>query len=399
MLAALSNGITTLKGPLFSEDTIIFMNALKDLGFEVEADRMKNPITVHGCGGSIPSKHTQVNVANAGTAARFLTAFLTLGNGYFILDGSTRMRQRPIGDLVAALNGLGARVQPHSPASAAQITLPLNIHAKGLVGGTTSIRGDISSQFLSAVLMVAPYAQNPVEICLEGELHSRPYVDLTLEVMIDFGLNIERQGYDYFFITPQCYTSPGYYRIEGDASSASYLFAAPAICGGWVEVANISPNTKQGDIGFLGILAEMGCQVINKPEGVRVIAAEKLSGIDVNMRDISDTAMTLAVIAPFADSPTTIRGITSSRLKESDRIGAICNELKRLGVKVEERRDGMTIYPCDRFLPCKISTYNDHRIAMAFSLIGLRVSGIKIENPACVAKTFPDYFHVLEGLR
>jgi 3-phosphoshikimate 1-carboxyvinyltransferase len=233
---------------------------------------------------------------------------------------------------------------------------------------------------------------------VDGPLHSKPYVDLTLGVMDDFGVDVQRDAYGHFLVTPQRYRSRQVYTIESDASAASYFFAAPAICGGWVEVVNMSRSVRQGDIAFLDILEKMGCSVSEVENAIRVTGSQKLSGVDVGLSDISDTAMTLAAIAPFAESPTTIRGIASSRLKETDRISATVIELRRLNVRVDEYPDGMTIYPCKHIHPNRIQTYGDHRMAMAFSLIGLRVPGIQIEDPDCVAKTFPDYFTVLDKL-
>jgi 3-phosphoshikimate 1-carboxyvinyltransferase len=315
------------------------------------------------------------------------------------------MRQRPIGDLVSALNKLGAKVEGTSTdhrsltTDNASLCPPVTVAAAGLPGGTTSIRGDISSQFLSGLLMVAPYAQTEVEITVDGPLHSKPYIDLTLGVMADFGVEVQREGYACFQVVPQQYRTPGEYPIESDASAASYFFAAPAICGGWVEVSNLSRTARQGDIAFLDVLEQMGCAVTEVPGAIRVSGPEHLQGIDIDMSDISDTSMTLAAIAPFAETPTTIRGIASSRVKETDRVTATVTELRRLGVKVDEHPDGMTIYPCPKIQPAQIQTYDDHRMAMAFALVGLKVPGIKIENPGCVAKTFPEYFQVLEQLR
>jgi 3-phosphoshikimate 1-carboxyvinyltransferase len=217
--------------------------------------------------------------------------------------------------------------------------------------------------------------------------------------MKDFGINIERDGYSKFVIHPNHYSPLSSYAIESDASAASYFFAAPAICGGMVRVENISRQSKQGDIAFLDILNQTGCQIMEGDNFIQVTGSDKLHGVDVNMRDIPDTAQTLAVIAPFATSPTRIRGIASARVKETDRISATCAELKCLGVQVAEHEDGMTIYPCKKLTPATVETYNDHRMAMAFSLIGLRIDGVRIENPSCVSKTFPDYFEVLESLR
>jgi 3-phosphoshikimate 1-carboxyvinyltransferase len=275
----------------------------------------------------------------------------------------------------------------------------VKIFAKGLPGGKTKIAGNISSQFLSALLMVAPYAQPPVEIELTTELNSKPYVDMTIAIMKDFGVEVHQGDHSYFTIRPATYLPIPTYQIEPDATTASYFFAAPVICCGTVRVENISRDSKQGDIAFLDVLAKMGCEIQEGKNYIQVTGNRNFMGIDVDMRDIPDTAQTLAAIAPFASSATTIRGIASARLKETDRVHAVCIELARLGVEVEEHEDGMTIYPCQTFQPAIIQTYNDHRMAMAFSLIGLRVEGVKIENPTCVSKTFPNFFEVLDHLR
>jgi len=217
-------------------------------------------------------------------------------------------------------------------------------------------------------------------------------------VMADFGIEVQREGYVNFLVKPDKYRSPGNYRIESDASAASYFFAVPAICGGWVAVANLSRSARQGDIAFVDILAQMGCRVNELPDAIRITGPDRLKGINADMANISDTSITLAAIAPFAETPTTIHRIASSRLKETDRITATVTELRRLGVQVDEFPDGMTIYPCKDIQPAQIQTYDDHRMAMAFALIGLRVPGIEIQNPGCVAKTFPDYFDVLQKL-
>jgi 3-phosphoshikimate 1-carboxyvinyltransferase len=277
----------------------------------------------------------------------------------------------------------------------------VKIIASGLQGGKTKIAGDISSQFLSALLMVAPYAQSPIEIEVTTDLNSKPYVDMTIAIMKDFGVEVERNGYQSFRILHSAFRTLHSYAIESDASAASYFFAAPAICGGTVRVENISRKSVQGDIAFLDVLSKMGCIIkevdnsitVHRPQGSSIV------GLDIDMRDIPDTAQTLAAIAPFADSPTRIRGIASARVKETDRVSATCTELNRLGVQVDEHEDGMTIYPCQTFTPANIQTYNDHRMAMAFSLIGLRFDGVTIENPSCVSKTFPNFFEVLDTLR
>jgi 3-phosphoshikimate 1-carboxyvinyltransferase len=357
-------------------------------------------MTVSGQGGRIPASHAELFIGNAGTAARFLSAFLTLGSGQYTLDGEPRMRERPIGDLVETLETLGAVIQPlnQQTVDRKSICPPITIHASGLPGGQASIAGDISSQFLSALLMVAPYAKNPVELTLSTELNSKPYVEMTLAVMEEFGLSVERRGYEQFTVRAGHYQPRERYIVESDASAASYFFAAPLICGGTVCVENISRKSKQGDIQFLDILSQMGATIAETDHCILVTGHSTLRGLDVDMRNIPDTAQTLAAIAPFANSPTLIRGIASARVKETDRVAATCAELTRLGVTVEEHPDGMTIYPCKDIRPTKIQTYNDHRMAMAFSLIGLRAPGIEIENPGCVSKTFPNYFDVLEKM-
>ena len=393
LIASLANGKTRLTNALFSDDSRYFAKALQTLGFEVRMDEVKHEMTVTGLGGKIPVDKAELFIGNAGTAARFLSAFLTLGNGEYILDGEPRMRERPIGDLVKALAELGAKLETTNNCP------PVKIYASGLPGGKTQIAGDISSQFLSALLMVAPYAQYPIEITLSTELNSKPYVDMTIAIMQDFGVKVKRDEYQSFRVPITNYESRITYLIESDVSAASYFFAAPAICGGTIRVENISRNSKQGDIEFLDVLKQIGCQIMEGGNYIEVTGAESLIGIDIDMRDIPDTAQTLAAIAPFASSPTRIRGIASARVKETDRVSATCTELKRLGVQVEEHEDGMIIYPCQTFKPANIQTYNDHRMAMAFSLIGLRKKGVTIENPSCVSKTFPNYFEVLETLR
>jgi len=391
LIAALADGTTRITNALFSDDSNYFATALKTLGFDIQLDDESIQITVTGLGGKIPAKQAELFIGNAGTAARFLSAFLTLGNGEYVLDGDSRMRERPIEDLIHALTQLGAELE------ATNNCPPVKVFASGLPGGRTKIAGNISSQFLSALLMIAPYAKAPIEIEVTTELNSKPYVDMTIAIMQDFGVEIERQGYERFVIRPSFYF-PLSYSIESDASAASYFFAAPAICGGTVRIENISRNSKQGDIAFLDILGQMGCTIREVDNSIEVTGTTSLRGIDIDMRDIPDTAQTLATIAPFASSPTRIRGIASARVKETDRIHATCIELERLGMRVEEHEDGMTIYPCDKIQPATIQTYNDHRMAMAFSLIGLRVGGVSIENPSCVSKTFPKFFEVLDSL-
>jgi 3-phosphoshikimate 1-carboxyvinyltransferase len=403
LIAALADGPTTLINAIVSDDSQRFMESLERLGFSIARSGgagQGSIVTVTGLGGRIPAAHAELFVGNAGTAARFLTPLLALGRGEYVLDGDSRMRERPIGDLLDALEQLDVN------AESATGCPPVKVWATGLPGGRTTVAGDVSSQFLSGLLMVAPYARSPMEIQVTGELNSRPYVDMTVAIMADFGVTVARDGYARFRIEPQRYQAKREYAIESDASAASYFFAAPAVCGGAVRVQNISRHSRQGDVGFLDVLAQMGCGVTEGAADsgeswieVTGPASGQLRGVTVDMRDIPDTAQTLAAIAPFADSPTTIRGIASARVKETDRVAAVCAELSRLGVQVEEYPDGLTVYPCARIQPASVRTYNDHRMAMAFALVGLRAPGVRIENPECVSKTFPNYFEVLDTLR
>lgn len=393
LLASLADGATHLTDALFSDDSRYLAAALRSLGFEVRLDAERCAMAVSGRGGAIPADKAALFVGNAGTAARFLSAFLTLGHGEYLLDGDARMRERPIGELVSALRQLGARLEAPSGCP------PVHVVGRGLPGGRALLPGDVSSQFLSALLMVAPFASRPVEIELSTELASRPYVDLTLSMMGAFGVQAERRGYERFTVRAGRYAACDNYAIEPDATAASYFFAAAAICGGTVRVPGLSRASAQGDVGFTDLLAEMGCTVKDGPDHIEVSGTGSLRGVDADLADRPDTAQTLAAIAPFAASATRIRGIRSARRKESDRVHATCTELRRLGVRVEEREDGMLIQPCAELQPAGIRTYGDHRMAMAFALIGLRVPGIRIEDPACVSKTFPAYFDALESLR
>jgi 3-phosphoshikimate 1-carboxyvinyltransferase len=403
LISALAKGKTTIDNALFSDDSRYFIQALQNLGFSIVTMPQNSQVIVQGLGGRIPATRAELFIGNAGTAARFLTAFLTLGCGEYILDGDERMQMRPIGELVTALIQLGATIHDHhSPVfDPCSLCPPIEITASGLKGGSASLAGNISSQYISGLLMVAPYARRPVELTLCTDLNSKPFVDLTIKIMADFGVDIEREGYASFRIRGHKYHSLKKFFVESDATAASYFFAAPAILGGTIRVENITSSSCQGDIAFLDILQKMGCSIFRGVDYIEVTGPQDhmLRGVDVNMADISDTAQTLAAIAPFASTPTRISGIASARLKETDRVKAMCTELSRLGVEVTEYHDGLRINPCQTIKRRCVQTYSDHRMAMAFALIGLRVPGITIENPDCVSKTFPGYFNVLESLR
>ena len=393
--AAVADGVSHLTGALDSEDTRVMIKALGELGVEVESQDAGSQLTVHGSAGQIPAMEADLYCANSGTTIRFLTALATLGHGSFRLDGIERMRERPIADLLEALNQLGAKAISEQGNNCP----PVVLHANGLPGGTAKIRGDISSQYLSGVLMAAPCAQSAVELIIDGTLVSQPYVWMTLNVMKSFGVDVNTtNGLQQFHIeAPQTYRACEY-AIEPDASAASYFWALAAICQGEVAVEGLTAESLQGDVGFVDCLEQMGCEVRREANSITVIGRE-LRGIDVDMNAISDTVQTLSVVAIFADGPTRIRNVGHIRHKETDRIAAVATELRKLGVQVTEDEDGLTIEPRPADLrPARIETYHDHRMAMSFALAGLRIPGVKIANPRCVDKTYPNYFEDLASI-
>ena len=394
IVAALADGTSTLQGGLIAEDAEVMIRALRTLGFKVEIEG--TTFTVHGQGGEIPNASAELDLQLSGTSIRFLTALVTLGRGHYRLDGNARMRQRPIQDLLNALAPLGADVGTQFETGCP----PVVVEAAGLRGGETKIAGSSSSQYLSALLMAAPYAEGPVTLEVEGELTSKPFIDMTLDLMADFGVWIEREGYARFHVQPQRY-QPQSYRIEGDAMAAGYLWAAAAITGGRVRVKNVGKRSSQGDRRLADVLGEMGCAVTWTEESCEVRApAGRLRGGTFDLNDMSDQAQTLAVVALFADSPVRITNIWNLRIKETDRLRALYTELSKLGAEVEEGEDYIVIHPLTT-LPTQrveIHTYDDHRMAMAFALVGLRVPGVIIQDPSCVRKTFPEFFEVLARL-
>jgi 3-phosphoshikimate 1-carboxyvinyltransferase len=390
--AALADGISTLKGALDSEDTRVMVAALGQLGIEVDVRDGEKTLVVHGAAGQVPAFEAELYCANSGTTLRFLTALVTLGHGSFRLDGVERMRQRPIDDLLNALNQLGT----HAVAENGDGCPPVVVHANGLRGGEAMIRGDISSQFLSGLLMATPAARSAIEIGIEGTLVSQPYVRMTLAVMRAFGVEVElNESPIRFLIEPQPYRATGY-AIEPDASAASYFWAAAAVTGGSVTVDGLSKHSLQGDVAFVDCLEQMGCSVQRDADSITVTGGE-LRSIDTDMNAISDTVQTLSVVALFAKGPTTIRNVGHIRHKETDRIAAVANELRKLGANVTEGPDSLTIEPGE-LRGATIDTYNDHRMAMSFALAGLRVAGVRIANPACVEKTYPEFFADLGAL-
>jgi 3-phosphoshikimate 1-carboxyvinyltransferase len=371
--------------------------ALNDLGVRVESDEANARFLVRGGGGTFTAPEAELFIGNSGTTARFLTAALPLGHGTYRLDGVPRMRQRPIGPLLQALRDLGADAVSELGTGCP----PVLVRANGLPGGRTSMAGDESSQYFTALLLAGPYAKRGIAIEVVGDLVSKPYLPMTAAVMAAFGVTaeIDETAWRTLAVRPgQRYTGRAY-RIEPDASSASYFFAAAAVTGGRVRVEGLGAGSTQGDLRFVDVLAAMGATVTEEADAVEVVGPPdgRLRGGAFEMGHISDTAQTLAAIAPFADGPVTIRGVAHNRLKETDRIAAVTAELRRLGQDVDEFADGLTITPRP-VTPADISTYDDHRIAMSFAITALRAPGVRLRDPGCVAKTFPDFFDRLAAL-
>lgn len=391
VVAALADGTSRLTGVLDSRDTQVMIDSLRKLGLSIEQSVADCSIRISGCHGHPPAKQADLWLENSGTSIRFLTALCALGQGQFRLDGNTRMRERPIGDLVDSLRQFGISVE----CDLGNECPPVTVIGKGLRGGTTTINANVSSQFLSAVLMAAPCADGPVEIRLAGPMVSEPYVEMTIGVMSRFGVHVDRTVPGVFRIAPQTYRATNY-DIEPDASAASYFFALAAVTGGRVTVEGLPRKAIQGDVEFVVALEKMGCQISSDDRSITVQGGP-LRGIDIDMNAISDTAQTLACVAPFATGPTRIRNVAHMRLKETDRVTAVVTELRRLGLQVDEHPDGMTIYP-GPLHGGTVATYDDHRMAMSFSLLGLRVPGIVIADPDCTKKTYPNYFEDLDRL-
>ena len=393
LVAAMARGVSTLTGALFSDDTRYMSASLQKLGVEIDADEKRATFNVHGNGGSIPVSGAELYIGNSGTTSRSLTAYVSLGHGTFVIDGDEPMRHgRPISDLLDALRQIGVSARSQFENG----HLPVIVEANGLMGGSTRLDVSKSSQFLTALLLIAPCAKNDMKIEIVGA-REMPYIDITLAVMEAFGVQVINEGYKYFQIESGQQYQPRSYNIEPDASNASYFFAAAALTSGRVTVQHLNLDSAQGDVQFLNILEQMGCQITVSDAGITVTGPRQLKGIDVDMRAISDTSLTLAAIAPFANSKVIIRNIEHTRWQETDRIHAMVTELRKLGVPVVEHRDGLEISPAP-ITPAAIDTYEDHRMAMAFALVGLKANGIRINDPECVSKTFPNYFEVLEQL-
>lgn len=395
LLATLAEGTTTLTNLLDSDDIRYMLASLKQLGVNYRLSNNNTVCEVDGIAGTLNSDVAQtLFLGNAGTAMRPLCAALTLGNGEFTLTGEPRMEERPIGDLVDSLRQLGADVHYLKNDGFP----PLTINATGLNGGDVEIAGDLSSQFLTALLMVAPLAKGDVNIQIKGELVSKPYIDITLALMAQFGVNVTNNNYASFEIkTGQRYTSPGKLLVEGDASSASYFLAAGAIKGGEVKVTGVGKLSIQGDVKFADVLAQMGAD-IEWGDDYIIARGSKLNAVDLDMNHIPDAAMTIATAALFATGTTHIRNIYNWRIKETDRLAAMATELRKVGAIVDEGHDYISVTPPAKPHTANIDTYNDHRMAMCFSMLAFADCGITINEPECTSKTFPDYFNQFNAL-
>jgi 3-phosphoshikimate 1-carboxyvinyltransferase len=392
IVAALSEGPSTLTGALDCDDTRVMLESLRQLGLAVEHDPAAATIAIQGCGGKIPAREADLFIANSGTSLRFLTAMVATGEGTYRLDGTARMRQRPVADLLQALNGLGAVAKSDLGTGCP----PVTVQASGLDGGYAFVKGDVSSQFLSGLLMALPHARGVTTVEVQGVLVSQPYVAMTLEVMEAFGVRISNRKFRRFDIRPAQYRGRTY-AIEPDASAASYFFALAAISGGTVTVEGLGTRSIQGDMAFVDVLEHMGCTVVRDRDATTVTGGP-LRGVDVDMNAFSDTVMTQAVVALFAQGMSRIRNIAHIRHKETDRIAALATELRKLGATVDEHPDGLVIFPPEKISPASIATYDDHRMAMAFALAGLKAKGVTILDPGCVAKTYPGYWDDLIGI-
>lgn len=387
VVAALASGQSRISGLLRADDTAVMLEALTKLGVKLTASG--TDVTVTGQAGPLRADAAEVDVWFSGTTLRFLLPVLAAGHGEFLLTGRGRMLQRPIQDQLDALADLGATARSELDNGCP----PVRLQANGISGGVTTVQGGKSSQYLSGLLLAAPLASGPVEIKVVGSLQSRPFVDLTLAVMRDFGIEVERQEYARFLVQPGAYQAADY-RVEGDATAAGNFWVAAAVTGGRVTVTNVGSASAQGDTALLGVLEAMGCSVEYAGGGVTVTgpARGSLRGGDFDLNDFPDQALALAVAGLFTNSPLTIRNVSNMRLKETDRLAALASELQKIGADVTEGSDWLTVRPQPGYRPADVDTYEDHRMAMAFAVAGLRLPGIRIMDPGCVNKTYPDYW-------
>ncbi|MFK8111033.1 MAG: 3-phosphoshikimate 1-carboxyvinyltransferase [Rubripirellula sp.] len=405
--AAFANGVSTLRGALRSEDTEVMIEALRSIGVDVQVSEGGRTLEVDASGRNrlgADDPTVEMFIANSGTSIRFLAAALSAAGGNYRLHGVDRMHQRPIGDLVDAIESV---VAGKTVAKSPEGCPPVEIESNGWKSDHVRVGGAVSSQYLSGLMMAATITSNPRNVVqVVGELVSRPYVDMTAEVMRSFGARVEliaktdaatdSEALEVLVQGDGSYQSVDY-EIEPDASAASYFWATAAITGGTIKVEGLSRDAMQGDVEFCEVLQHMGCDVEYQDDYVTV-TGHPLRGVDVDMNHISDTVQTLAVVALFADGPTRVRGVAHNRFKETDRIGDLACELRKLGAAIEEHGDGLTIHPPEQPNAAKLQTYHDHRMAMSLSLAGLRIPGVRILDPACTSKTYPEFFADLEKL-
>ena len=388
LLAALAKGETEVLGLLDADDTRVMREALAKLGVGFSQNK------VLGVGGAFPQKKAELFLGNAGTAFRPLTAALVFSGGEYRLSGVPRMHERPIGDLVDALRGIGARIDYLGKDGFP----PLALHPGKISLNNLRVRGDVSSQYLTALLMALPLSGKPARIEVQGELISKPYVEITLNVMKRFGIEVKRTGWRYFDVPAGSYVSPGKAYVEGDASSASYFLAAGALGGGPVRVEGVGRGSIQGDVRFTEVLERMGAKISAGDTWIEASGGQPLRAVDMDLNHIPDAAMTAAVLALFASGPSVIRNVASWRVKETDRLAAMATELRKVGAQVEEGADFLKINPGKLKPGAAIDTYDDHRMAMSFSLVALGGVPVRINDPSCVAKTFPEYFSVFSSI-
>ena len=384
LIAGLADGECRLEKPLVSDDTKYMIRALKAFGISVQEE--KEAFIVSGRGGKLSTPEEDIFIGNAGTTMRFLTTFSALVLGQTRLDGDERMRQRPLADLLHCLTQMGVKAVSANGNGCP----PIDIEGGEVPGGEVQLAGDKSSQYLTSSLLSAPYFKNDTCIHIQGDLTSKPYADITLDIMKTFGVHVDNESYQRFKVKAGDRYKAQTYRVESDWSSASYFLAAGAVTGGEVTLTDINPHSVQGDAQFTSVLEKMGCLVEKKSHSLH-IKGNPLRGISINMNNMPDAVQTLAVTALFAEGETVIQGIGNLRIKETDRISALANELSRLGAEVETGEDFLIIRPGD-YKGAEIETYNDHRMAMSFAVAGLKIPGICIKNPKCVEKSFPDFF-------
>jgi 3-phosphoshikimate 1-carboxyvinyltransferase len=396
LIAALATEPVVLDNVLFSDDSLNFIASLKALGFQLKVDEAARRVKVYGRGGLIPERHARVYVGSAGTAARFITAMLALTGGEYLVEASPQMMLRPMQPLLESLTALGARFeflgQPNC--------LPFRIQGTSGRQNLVTLRASISSQFLSALLLAGVSGDDDLEIVIDGEVAAKPYVEMTIAMMRQFGVTVENQDFQRFIIPAgQTYQGKPRYTVEPDISNANYFFALATLTGGAVRVKGVKLAALQGDIQFLKILQQLGSTVTEEPDGVGVTGPRDgvYPGIEVDLGGTPDQTMTLAALAPFATGPTVIKNVALIKYHESNRLQAIRTELTKMGIVCEETADGLVIQP-GQPRPVTVETYDDHRMAMAFALIGVRSGGMRISNPGCTAKTFEGYFELLNGV-